>query len=263
MPVTQDKPAPYAPASSILELIETYRRKGLPQHITHEVLQRVGVSNSLVPTPSGPSSSFDLINEQGKVTNTLEGLRKAPEGEYKDRLVEWLRNAYADVLTYVDPATDDETRVRDQFRNYNPVGQQSRMVSLFLGLVAAAGMAGEKTPQPRRVRPTTSTVFRKPSRATDGGGSSATPPKPPSKFFGGGVPHFCSLSGLLSSLPQEGETWTQARREKFIETFEAVIDFCYRVEEESPPLQKRARTSRNSAIMRADGEEGRECGYPN
>ena len=41
MAVTQDKPAPYAPASAILEIIQTHRRKGLTS-FTADVLQRVG-----------------------------------------------------------------------------------------------------------------------------------------------------------------------------------------------------------------------------
>lgn len=234
MAVTQDKAAPYAPASAILEIIQTHRRKGLPSPITAEVLQRVGVSDSLIPRTFLAMQALDLIDEQGKVTRALEGLRLAPEGEFKDRLSEWLKLAYADVLTYVDPATDDETRVRDAFRTYNPVGQQPRMVSLFMGLAAAAGMVGENPVVPTPIRTvrlhSPKITARKPPRAPES--PSSTAHKSPAKFWGGGdLP--LPLTGLLSSLPRDGEAWTKARRDKFVETFEAVIDFCYRVEEET------------------------------
>jgi hypothetical protein len=97
---------------------------------------------------------LDLIDEQGAPSKALEGIRLAPESEYKQRLSEWLQSAYADVLRYVDPAVDEETNIRDAFRNYRPIGQQPRMITLFLGLAAAAGMAPEKqAAQPRRQRP--------------------------------------------------------------------------------------------------------------
>ena len=144
MAVTAEKSAPYAPASAIIALIERHRNRGLPAPVTSEVLGRAGISNSLIPRTLQALQVLDLIDEQGAPTETMEGLRLAPEAEYQKRLSEWLKGAYADVLSFVDPAQDDETAVRDAFRSYNPVGQQPRMVSLFLGLLATAGMADEK-----------------------------------------------------------------------------------------------------------------------
>jgi len=42
---------------------------------------------------------------------------------------------------------------------------------------------------------------------------------------GAGLPP--AIAGLLASLPKEGEGWTQDRRDKFVNTFGAVIDFCF------------------------------------
>lgn len=144
MPVTSDKPAPYAPSSSIVDLIERYRNRGLPSPVTADVLLRAGIPQSLVSRTLYALQVLDLIDEQGAPTKTFEGIRLAPEAEYKQRLSEWLQSAYADVLKFVDPAVDDEIKVRDAFRSYQPVGQQSRMISLFLGLLGAAGMSVEK-----------------------------------------------------------------------------------------------------------------------
>lgn len=144
MPVTSDKPAPYAPANSILEIIQRNRDRGLPAPLSPEVLGRVGIPESLIPRVTQSLQALDLIDEQAIPTKTLEGLRLAPEAEYQQRMSEWLKSAYADVFAIVDPAVDGETKVRDAFRNYSPVGQQPRMVSLFLNLLAAAGMVAEK-----------------------------------------------------------------------------------------------------------------------
>lgn len=149
MPVTIGNPAPYAPASAVLEVVDRYRARGLPSPIGAEVLGRAGIAESLIPRTIQALRTLDLIDDDGKPTATFEGLRLAPEGEYKERLSQWLNNAYADVLTYVDPATADETALRDAFRSYSPVGQQPRMVSLFTALYAAAGSGPGKATSTR------------------------------------------------------------------------------------------------------------------
>ncbi len=143
MPVTKDTPAPYAPSAVILSLVDRYRKKGLPTPISAETLGRSGVSNSLIPRCLYALKVLDLIDESGRATSILEGLRLAPEAEYKSRLADWLSAAYGDALVFVDPATSDETQIRDAFRMYNPVGQQDRMVSLFIGLFRAAGVIAD------------------------------------------------------------------------------------------------------------------------
>lgn len=185
MSVTADKAAPYAPASAVIDLIQRHRNRGLPSPINAEVLARAGVSESLIPRTLQALIVLDLIDDQGAPSRTLEGIRLAPEAEYKQRLSEWLKSAYADVLKFVDPAMDDETRVRDAFRNYQPIGQQSRMITLFLGLMAAAGMAPEKAAGQRRTR-VSAPGFRL-NTSTQGKNGSATrkqeersdPPPPP------------------------------------------------------------------------------------
>jgi hypothetical protein len=222
MAVTSDKPAPYAPASVIMELVERHRGKGLPSPVTTEVLARAGVSESLLARTIQALETLDLIDAEGAPTTTFEGIRKAPEGEYRQRLVEWLNAAYADVIKYVDPALDNETAVRDAFRSYNPVGQQNRMVSLFLLLYASAGVRPEKASQPRPQR-----NGQQRPRATNK--PTVTPParKHTSHATNPGLPP--ALAGLLSSLPQEGSGWTKASRDRFVTTFAAVLDFCYPV----------------------------------
>src|SRR5271155_5309132 len=153
MAVTTDRPAPYAPTSTILDVITRYRDRGLPTPVTKDVLARAGVAETLIPRVLQSLQTLDLIDEAGHPPPFFEGIRRAPAGEYQQRLAEWLNAAYADALNFVDPATADEVAVRDAFRNYNPVGQQGRMVSLFIGLYAAAGVGTERpAQQPRQSR---------------------------------------------------------------------------------------------------------------
>ena len=144
MPVTASTPAPYAPASAILALIKRHRERGLPIPIDMGVLQRAGISESLMARTLAALATLDLIDEKGVPTETFEGLRLAPEAEYAERITQWLNSVYADVLGFVDPTTASEANLHDAFRSYTPPGQRPRMVTLFTGLYAAAGMGPDK-----------------------------------------------------------------------------------------------------------------------
>jgi hypothetical protein len=232
MPVTPDKPAPYAPASTIIELMDRNRDRGLPTPLITETLARLGVPDSLNSRVLYAMTVLDLIDPSGLPTATLEGLRLAPEAEYKKRQEDWLKSAYADIFGIIDPSKDDETRIRDAFRSYQPVGQQARMVTLFQGLCAAAGLIPEKTaPAPRQPRsaPTPAQrqalntlhkrIINNPNKPLSG--------KTPGVRGIAGLPP--ALSGLLESLPDPDQGWTNGEREKFLTTFKAVLDFCFPV----------------------------------
>jgi hypothetical protein len=230
MPVTSDKPAPYAPAKTVLDIIDRFRERGLPLPIDVDTLGRAGVPTTLLPRVIQAIKTLDLITDDGKPTATFEAIRVAPEAEYKKRLEDWLKSTYADIFSFVDPAKDDEVRIRDAFRSYQPVGQQARMVTLFQGLCTAAGLMAEKPraalsrpPSPgaaatARPRPTTKRTVSDPPRHNPG--SAFTPTLPP------------SLAGLLASLPPEGQGWTADRRAKFLAAWEHVIDLCFPVVDE-------------------------------
>jgi hypothetical protein len=229
MPVTRDRPAPYAPAKTVVEIINRFRQRGLPTPIDNETLGRVSVPETLVPRLIQSLRTLDLVTDDGQPTPTFEGLRLAPEVEYKKRLEDWLKGTYADIFAFVDPTKDDVTRIRDAFRSYQPVGQQARMVLLFQGLCAAAGLTSEKparasasssspTP-PSRPRPTSTArrpgQERVPVRHHVGPAVSDLPP---------------ALIGLLASLPAEG--WTAARKAKFMVAFGNVLDLCFPILDE-------------------------------
>jgi hypothetical protein len=228
MAVTNDKPAPYATTSALLDLISRHRSRGLPSPVNAEVLGRAGVSDSLIPRTLIAMQTLDLIDENGQPTSTFESIRLAPEAEYKQRLEEWLNSAYADVILFVNPGTDDEVKVRDAFRSYQPISQQPRMVSLFLGLYEAAGIAPEKSSQPRTARSTTP----RPRAASVSPAAKINHRKTLTNSGSPDIP--APLAGLLASLPQDANGWSKVQRDKFVTTFGAVLDFCFPIIEDEP-----------------------------
>ncbi|WP_421785597.1 DUF5343 domain-containing protein [Hyphobacterium sp.] len=249
MPVSQDKPAPYAPAKAIVDIIERHRSRGVPSPIDKDVLARAGVSDSLIPRTLQALHSLDLVDEDGSHTDVFEGLRLAPEAEFKQRMSEWLANAYADVLQYVDPANDDEVAIRDAFRPFTPTGQQSRMVSLFTGLYTAAGVRAAPSKGARSTRAQSSP--RETERRASTTRRNPPPPSPPSpprqsRMIQDGIP--APIAGLLTGLPREGEGWTRERRDAFMQTFQSVTDFCF-------PIVKPSEIGASTEAPNADAED--------
>lgn len=230
MAVTASAPAPYAPSSVVIDLIRRHRDRGLPGPINAETLQRASVSDSLIPRTLQALATLDLVDENGSPTALFESIRLAPEAEYKKRLEEWLRTAYADAFAFVDPSKDDATRIHDAFRSYQPTGQRDRMVTLFQGLCAEAGLIAEKEKAAKssspRVRAKPSAVIRfstpQPLKADPATTTSTLSNSLPSP-----------LSGLLATLPPASQGWTEKQRDMFIDTFRAVLNYSIPIIPES------------------------------
>lgn len=220
--------APYAPQSGVMEIITRYRSKGLQTPFTGDVLVRAGVSETLVPRTLQALRLLDLIRDDGMPTENLEALRRAPESDYKAALAAWVKAVYADVFAFVDP-TEDETRVRDAFRDYVPFGQQDRMVALFLALCRVAGLREDEAAEGRArkvrrptIRSVSASTFTPASR-----NAKVHQQKDQPVQHQHGVP--AAISGLLQSLAGHGTAWTKTERDAFMKTFEVVLDFCYPV----------------------------------
>lgn len=223
MAVRTETPGPYAPPTTTLQVIEKYRNHGLQTPFDQEVLLRAGVTESLTNRTLQTLTTLDLIDSEGEPTETLRGIAEAPEAEYQARLADAIRAAYDEVFQYVDPATATETQIRDAFRVYNPRGQQGRMVTLFVGLCQAAGIISEAPPRPAKKSQGRSTSTKKTSSSKKRESSDTNPAKkhriPP------------ALSALLESLPAEGETWTTAKREDFVNAFGVLLDLFYAIDD--------------------------------
>lgn len=235
MAVTEQS-APYAPSSVMLMLLDRNREKGLPNPITTDVLQRLGVSDSLVQRTLQALKALDLIGDDGKHTGTLDVLRRAPEAEYQPALAEWLKAAYEHTLDVVDPATATDVQIRDAFRRYNPVSLQPRMIRLFTSLFEAAGVRAPSESKPAPKKPTAGTVARAAPRAPRPALRSMQPlaPRAPQGHVAPTGMH-PALAGLISSLPPPEVGWTQEERDRFLTAFGVVLDFAYPPGLRQPP----------------------------
>ncbi len=70
MAVTQEKPAPYAPASAILDIVSRYRNRGLVFPVNADVLARVGISDSLIPRTLQALQVLDLFSTKKEIQPT-------------------------------------------------------------------------------------------------------------------------------------------------------------------------------------------------
>jgi hypothetical protein len=233
MPLQHDGQAPYGPLTPVVQVVQRFRNRGLQTPFTTEVLAKAGVTESLVGRTLLTLKMLDLVEDDGNPSPALRDYAKAPEDEAKARFAEMVRGTYAPIFSFVDPATDPPSRIRDAFRGYEPRAQQDRMVSLFLGLCEYAGIISEvpkRTPGPKTARAgQTKARTTKPSRVRTGskhepehgsGGGAQVPDQLPD-----------AIKGIVRELAAIGPTWTKERRDAFMKVWEAVVDFSYPVRE--------------------------------
>ncbi len=241
MAVTSEQSAPYPAPGVFIPLLERNRERGLPNPLTSEHLQRLGVSDSLVPRTLQAFKTLDLIEEDGRHSPILERLRRATEAEYRPLMAEWLKGAYAHALDVVDPANSDDGDIRDAFRHYNPISMQQRMVSLFIALFEEAGVRAPalKAAAPKKVTPSLVLTAR-PSRPVRAfrviqprgmPERGAVPPAPPAPGL------HPALAGLLASLPNPQHGWTQETRDRWYTAFGVVLDLAIPPGIVAPPPQ--------------------------
>lgn len=230
MAVSSEQAAPYLAPGVMLPLLARNREKGLPNPITAEALQRLGVSDSLVPRAIQAFKTLDLIGEDGRHTEILENFRHIAEADYKPAMAQWLEAAYDHALDVIDPATADEVALRDAFRNCNPMSMQPRMITLFVALFEEAGVRSPERSKATAKKPTQGNVapraFRPPGIRQI---SQRTPVSSPYKrdqppaLPAGLHP---ALAGLLASLPPPTRGWSKEERDRWYSAFGVVLDLA-------------------------------------
>ncbi len=225
---------PYAPPTAVAGVIRRFRDRGLAEPVTRSTLQQVGVSAGNAPRTLQALKFLNLVDDEGRITDAFKRLRQANTSEYPAALAEVLRGAYHPIFNHVDPAQDDMTAIEDAFRGFEPGGQRSRMVTLFLGLGHEAGIVpDDKAPkvqsQPSRQRPSQRSTRQRANTAPQ------TPPaeEPSRREPEDTTPDYHVVQALVKQLPKRG-SWTQKRRDLWVQAMTSAVDLAVEVEEPEP-----------------------------
>ena len=166
---------PYGPVSNLKDIFDTWRDKSMPDQVSKEWLERVGISSHLTAKNLHGLRFLGLIDGDGYTTPVAGRIKVASAEEYPSILEEIVRKAYRFVFETRDPAEDSRLRIEDAFRRAEPQAQRPRMVALFLGLCQLALMTLKEPPSGRapkeRGRPATPKKVKQQPLASE-----ATPP---------------------------------------------------------------------------------------
>lgn len=140
MAIVKNGPGAYAPADAVMLVVDGYRTKHPHTPFTPDNIQPLGVAPSISQRTIQALKLLDLLDASGEPTPAMDVLREAPSAEFPERLAEVVRAAYAEVFAYKNPATDSPEEMAELFRFYKPPSMQPRMIRLFYGLCARAGI---------------------------------------------------------------------------------------------------------------------------
>lgn len=139
--------APYAPANAVLDVIEAKRREPKMERLGADLLELMGVRESLIPRTLQALRLLDLIDDEGRVTQQFSRVASPSSAESQAALAGVVRAAYAPVFDLLDPVHAPLVEIERVFMHFQPPSQRPRMVTLFVNLMKAAGMIPEDAPQ--------------------------------------------------------------------------------------------------------------------
>lgn len=191
--------APYAPAAAVARVLAYDRERGLREPVDTASLERAGVARSMCPRTLRALRFLGLVDEAGFRTESFERLRAASSGDVPSALRRVLQNAYRDILAKTDLRRATDGDLDEAFRGFEPPAQRPRMVAMFRGLAAQAGLLPQEAPPARR--------------ATTRRGTTAV-----ASAAGYGL-----LQSLFETLPAN-HSWTAGERSRWIQAWVATLD---------------------------------------
>lgn len=217
--------APYCPPATLQLVLKTYRKRDVPDALDKPLLIQIGVPDGLLNRTWQALVFLGLIDADGTTTKEFKALRYATDDDYPNAFRAILEKAYAQIFSVLDPATATEVQLNNAFHPYSPLGQRSRMVTLFLGLCQEAAIPVSVTPRSR----TTQAEAGKAKPAARRGG---TPAAPLARMRVGRPPTFptgedAALVAWFNTRPEPGVVWPAQVREKWNKTLMAIIDGMY------------------------------------
>lgn len=237
--------APYSPTRNVMEVITRRRERGLPNPIDYKALETIGIPAGNISRTLQALKFLGLMEDDGSHTESFERLSQAGEadGKYRELLGEMIRSAYDRVFTIVDPAQDSDIAIQDAFRQFQPEGQRSRMVTFFLGLCEQAGITERRS----RIR---RTEISKDSKATRPQGRRrqtsqsrvvtevpAAERQPPTNHqTPSHETEFRLIFAVMQQLPTQ-RRWTAERRQRWLTAVEATVDLMVEVAPDTSPSQ--------------------------
>lgn len=229
---TEQDFAPYAPAKSVLAVIEKYRSRGLPDPLNAKVLTQIGVPDSMGPRTLQALRFLGLIDENGSRLAAFGRLKKATTEEYPGQLAEVVRAAYLPVFTIVNPSEDNEIALNDAFRHYEPSAQRNKMVALFRGLCEECGiMPRSKTQGAVRIRKPELNKREAPKPGTPKPKSASEKPQESQDSDVGTGEAYRLISAIIQQLPRERK-WNPKKRDRWIQAMTSAIDLLVELEDD-------------------------------
>lgn len=213
---------PYFAFKTLLNQLDYMKERGVPARIDRSFL--IGMSGAGQAQYITGLRSLGLIDASGKVSSQLTEMVNGSISERKRLLRETLEARYAAAIE-LGRTNATTGQLVELFRSeYGASGDTARKAIAFF--LNAAKYVGDIPLSPMFQTPKVSSsgTRRKKSRdddANSGPGDSENnpPPSPPAMDV------HPALAGVLSELPRQGGGWTIERREAFMTTFQAVVNF--------------------------------------